>query len=315
MKRYYAVSCSALVFLLLASAFWMVAEHQSSLSEALYIQSAVSFKLPRVLMGALAGGLFAVAGAILQDTMRNKISSPDILGISAISILCVLGFKNFNPDISWLALSAVALAGSAVGFVLLFFVAQQNGKLNIIKFVLIGVTIGIICKAGIQWLLQHSSPQIIGSLSYMVGSTYGVGWQKVKVVGLFTVPLYALAVLNYRFFKYFPLSDDRAKSIGVQLSHIRKLNITIAIVCTTVAVLGIGNLGFVGLVAPNIARLLCRNNKFWFLIFSILLGMILVVMAEALASLIFYPIEVPVGVVTTVIGAPYFIWVVHRHLR
>lgn len=315
MKRAQSLTSGTLLFILFASILLMINEHQSKLSSSLYFQSTFYFKLPRVSIDLLTGGLFAAAGALLQDSMKNKITSPDILGISSLSVLCVLSLKNTNPSISWITLSSIALVGSATGFLFLTFIARQNRKINIIKFVLIGVTMGILCKAGNQWLLQQSSPQVIGSLSYMVGSSYGTSWHKVIIIACFTLPLLALAILSYRFFHYFALSDDCAKSLGVELSKIRKLSISLALVCTTVAVMGIGNLGFVGLVAPNIARVLCRNNKLLFLIYSILLGMIIVVVADALANLIFYPIEIPVGIVTTLIGAPYFITLIHKHLK
>jgi iron complex transport system permease protein len=316
MRRYYfGIKFSILLLLIFVGAYWMIAEHQSHLSNVLYWRSAVNFKLPRVLMDVLSGALFAIAGAILQDTMRNKITSPDILGISSLSILSVLLSKNYFPQINWPVLSLIALLAAGLSFCLLYLIAQRNGRLSVIKFVLIGTSISIVCKAGIQWLLQHSSPLVVGSLSYMVGSTYGVSWERVFIVAIVGLPFMALAILNFPFFKYFSLSDERAQSIGIRLGRIRKLNISLAIVCTVIAVMGIGNLGFVGLVAPNIARAICRNNKLWLLIYSAMLGAVLVVMAEALASWVFYPIEVPVGVVTTVIGAPYFIWVVHKYFN
>lgn len=315
MNKHQSLTSCSLLLVLLASILWMIANHQSQLSGALYLQSTLNFKLPRVLIDLLTGSLFALAGALLQSSMNNKITSPDILGISSTSILCVLGVKSAYPEASWVTLSITALLGSIASFTFLAFIAKQNGKINLIKFVLIGVTIGVLCKAGNQWLLQQSSPEVINSLSYMTGSSYNTSWQKVVIISCFTLPLLILIAGSHRLFRYLALSDNCAKGIGIPLNKTRKLSISLALICTTIAIMGIGNLGFVGLVAPNIARVLSRNNPLFFLIYSAVIGMVIVIAADALASLIFYPTEVPVGIVTTLIGAPYFIALIHKQLK
>ena len=313
MKPYPFATFYFMLGLLGTAIFWMITIHHASLSEGVFIRTLVDFKLPRILLGMVTGGLFAIAGALLQEVMKNKIASPDILGISSSSILCVIGIKFFYPELGWITLSGFALLGALLGFMITYFLAYQHGKIAIIKFILIGVALGIITKAGAQWILQHSSPELTSSLSYMVGTTYGADWTKVTYVSLFGFILFIIVLINYRSLIYFNLSDENAKSIGFNLSFARKLTILLAIACTGTAVMGIGNLGFVGLVAPNIARLICRNNKLWFLVFSALIGMTIVVMADALAQTIFYPTEVPVGVVTTIIGAPYFLWLLRKY--
>jgi iron complex transport system permease protein len=313
MKIYYFRTFFVLLTLLILSSVWSAVIYHAPLSEHVFEQGLVEFKLPRILIGMTSGALFSLAGAILQDTMKNKIASPDILGVSSTSILCVLLMKFFYPSLGWLVLSCIALIGAFLGFILTFLVSYKNGRVEVLKFILIGTAIAIITKAGIQWILQNSPPEVTSALSYMVGTTYGAGWQKVVYVGLSGLVLFLLALLSHRNLIYFSLSDESARSIGFSLSFARKISIILAILCTGVAVMGVGNLGFIGLVAPNIARIISKNNKFWFLIFSAFIGMLLVVMAGALAKTLFYPVEVPVGVVTTIIGAPYFIWLLRKY--
>jgi len=283
--------------------------------EQLVVQS---FRLPRIIIALLVGMGLAVSGAILQGMIRNPLASPDILGITGGATVAVVGFlavfsdKNqaLTVSISWLPLAA--FIGATIVALLVYLLAWNNG-VSPIRFVLIGIGIMSLMKA-LTTMMLILGPIYKASQAnlWITGSVSSSTWKNVAVLGPWTILFLVIAFVYARNINIQELGDDVATGLGgsVQRQRFTLLMISTALIGSSVAFAG--GIGFVGLMAPHIARRLVGSNFGSLLPASALVGAILVMIADLIGRTLFSPLEIPAGVFTATIGAPYFIYLLYK---
>lgn len=283
--------------------------------EQLVIQS---FRLPRIIVALVVGMSLAVAGGILQGMIRNPLASPDVLGItggaSTAVVLFLAIFSNesnaLTVSIQWMPLAA--FIGSSVAGLLVYFFAWKNG-VSPVRLVLIGIGLSALFQA-LTTMMMLLGPIYRASQAniWITGTVHGSTWTNV-----FTIVPWAFALMFVAFFmarkvNVLGLGDDVATSVGTSVQKLRFVLLLISTALIGSSVAFAGGIGFVGLMAPHMARRLVGSVYGALLPVSALIGAILVMVADLIGRTLFSPLEIPAGVFTAGIGAPYFIYLLFK---
>ncbi|MDF2684333.1 MAG: yfhA 1 [Brevibacillus sp.] len=276
----------------------------------------VNLRLPRILVSVMVGAALAVSGAILQALVRNPLASPDLIGTTngaTAAAIAFIAFSNGAYSIHWLPL--VALVGGFFAAALTYATAWKRG-LSPFRFALIGVSISTAMGA-LSVYFMISGPLYLASqaLGWMSGTVYGTSWDHVLallpwVFGFLLITLSQARTLNAQ-----ELGDDVAKGVGVRVEKKRLILIAVSVALAAAAVGIAGGIGFVGLMAPHMARKLVGSSYGALLPASALLGGIFVLLADLAARTLFVPLDVPAGVFTAAVGAPFFMYLLYRSRR
>jgi len=279
----------------------------------------LGLRLPRSLTAVLVGIAFGLSGAITQSIARNPLASPDMLGITAGAsvgavALLVLGGGALGGVLSLVGLPLAALLGGVVTAVVIYALAWREGVTGF-RLVLVGIAAAAMLTAATSWLL------IVGDLNeaaratvWLTGSLNGRGWEHVVPVGAVVLAAAVLAVVSHATVGVLRLGDDSARSLGTRLQGGQALLLALAVVLASVAVAAAGPIGFVALIAPQVALRLVRPAGPP-LLASGLTGAVLVLAGDVIARTVL-PTELPVGVLTSAIGAPCLIHLlIHRTRR
>lgn len=268
-------------------------------------------RLPRVLLGLIVGASLAVTGVAMQCLVRNQLADPFILGVSSgAAATATLGmlFGAFS-FLGRYALSISAFIGSAFSIVFVYAISRIRGRINITQLLLSGVALSMIMD-GVTRVITLSAPNALGLHSaafWMAGSLAGAKW------AYLTLPLAALVVcvafllLNYRTLNLLMLGDESAGTLGVDVKRMQKILVLVASLMAGVTIAVSGTIGFVGLMVPHFTRLLVGADHRKVLPIAALLGGILVVWVDVAARMLIAPEELPVGILTAIIGGPIFI--------
>ena len=267
------------------------------------------YRFPRTILAMLVGAMMALAGALVQGVIRNPLASPDVLGVSHGAGLAAVFYMTFFPsaDISWLP--AVALIGSLIAALMLWWLCGQHSSM--IKLAITGVALAALYASCIDFLMLVKPLEINNALLWLTGSLWGRGWNQLAMLlpWLLLIPcaLWLAKPLNLIY-----LGDDSAISLGVKASTLRLVSLAIAVGLTASCVAICGPIGFLGLVAPHLTRKLVGGRHQLLLPSTMLVGAILLLLADLAARTIDPPIELPAGIMTAIIGAPYFLWLLFR---
>lgn len=277
-----------------------------------------TFRLPRIIVALMVGMGLAVAGGILQGMIRNPLASPDILGITGGAAVAVVGFlaifsdKNHSLTVSIQWLPVAAFLGAAAVAFLVYLLAWKNG-VSPIRLVLIGIGLMTLMKA-LTTMMMVLGPiyQTSQANIWITGTVYGSNWNNVKVLVPWILLFLVIAFIYSRAINIQELGDEVATGLGgtVQKQRFILLMISTALIGGSVAFAG--GIGFVGLMAPHMARRLVGSDFGALLPVSALLGGILVMVADLIGRTLFSPLEIPAGVFTASIGAPYFIYLLFK---
>lgn len=275
----------------------------------------VDLRLTRVLMALLVGAALGVAGSITQSIMRNPLAEPGILGINSGAALAATIFIVFFKDASPRLLPWAGFVGALLAAFTVYLLSWKNGASSL-RIVLVGIGIGAVVGAATT-LLTTFAP--IGdaqrALIWLSGSVYLADWTNVRQLALWLVLPLGLSLFAARELDLIRFGDVVARSIGQRVELVRAgLIVLCALICGA-AVAAAGPIGFVGLIAPHIARRLVGPNHARLLPVAALVGAILVVAADLFGRTIIAPAQLPAGLVTALIGAPFFAWLLwgRRH--
>jgi iron complex transport system permease protein len=274
-----------------------------------------TLRLPRMIVAVLAGSALAVSGAILQGMIRNPLASPDIVGITGGASLGAVSFFFFLGDkisIHWLPVCAVAGAFASTLFI--YILAWKQG-VSPLRMVMIGIGMTA-AYSSISYMLMISGPIILAnkSLTFMTGSIYGVSWAKdVSVLTPWVLVLMPMALLLAREVNVQELGQEIAVGVGSAVQRNRFLLLMISVALAGAAVAIGGAISFIGLMAPHIARKLVGPAFGGVLPVSALIGAIILLLADLGARTLFSPLDIPAGVFTAAIGAPFFIYLLYRN--
>ncbi len=269
-------------------------------------------RLPRAITAVLVGAAFGMSGAIFQSLAGNPLASPDVIGIttgasaSAVFVIVVIGG-------SAAMVTTGALVGALVTAVALYGLAYKRG-VSSYRLVLIGIGIGAMCTSVISYLLTRAEIYDAQKATvWLTGSLNGRTWTNVREIAVACVVLVPIGLVLVRPLRAMQLGDDTAKGLGVRVERARAALIVVAVLLSAVSVAAAGPITFVAFVAPPIARRLVRTSLT--ILPAAVMGAFLLVVSDLIARRAFAPRELPVGVITSVLGAPYLLWLLARANR
>jgi ferric hydroxamate transport system permease protein len=267
----------------------------------------LNLRLPRMLVAAVAGAALAVSGLLLQGVVRNPLADPSLIGITSGAGIGGLLSLLLWPDlpIYWLPLAAFAGAVACAAIVFLF---SAKGGLQPAMLALIGLAVSAMGSAAIQLLVIKAELRAAVALAWIAGSTYARGWSDLLRLLPWPLLLLPIAWLQARRLDILALGDDSAAGVGLPITRSRLWLALMGVALAAAAVSTVGTVGFVGLLAPHAARLLVGHQHRKLLVVSALLGAILLALADLVGRTVFAPKEIPSGLVVSVIGAFYFLW-------
>jgi iron complex transport system permease protein len=269
-------------------------------------------RLPRFLLGALAGAALAVSGAMLQDALRNELAAPGLLGVSTGASLVVAVVVIFNIAVPFGMLPLFALAGGLLAGTVILLATRLTR--DPVRMILIGAALGALFSALITVVVVLGEPEELRALyTFLVGSLIGRDWQDVWLVLPWIAVALPIALLSGRPLNLLQLGDDMAEGLGLPVFRTRMLIFLVAIALNAAIVAVCGPIGFVALVAPHMVRGLLRTSDArQVLPISALLGAVLLTVSDVLAREIFSPAELPVGLVTVALGSPIALVLLRR---
>ncbi|MDO5624371.1 MAG: iron ABC transporter permease [Pseudomonadota bacterium] len=283
-----------------------------------------SIRLPRLLLGMAAGAGLGLAGALMQGLFRNPLADPGLVGVSsgaalAAGLIIVLGAA-LAPDLprqlgSW-ALVAAAFAGGLGVTALIYLLAQTGGGTHVALMLLAGIAINALAGAGLGYLSTIGTDEQMRNLQFwLLGSLGGARWS--AVLGVLTVCALAL-LLGLRLaqpLNAIALGEAQASALGVPVERVKRAAVVVAALVVGAVTATTGIIGFIGLVAPHMVRLLVGPDHRLVLPGAALLGAALVLGADALARTLVAPAELPLGVLTAALGAPFFLLLLRGQRR
>ena len=266
-------------------------------------------RLPRLLASLLVGSSLGMSGALLQGMLKNGLASPYLLGISAGSGLVIVFFISFGLIQSFIPFAA--WMGAILTTLIVFVLSKDGNKIVVERLVLGGVAISSLFGA-IQatLLLQVEDGRIQAALNWLIGSLNARGWQEINFAALPILMALSLGLFLSRQLNLLSLGDELSMSLGNSLFRSRCLIGAVATLLTACAVSIGGLIGFIGLIVPHFSRLLIGNDFKYILPFSALIGALTLSSADLLSRL--GPIEIPVGIVTALVGAPVFMIILYK---
>jgi iron complex transport system permease protein len=275
-----------------------------------------SIRIPRIAAAAMVGGLLATSGAIMQGLFRNPLADPALVGVSsggAFAAAAAIVFTDSQIGQSFRfmqnqLLPLAAFVGSLATTVILYSIASRSGRTSIAIFLLAGIAIAAIANAGIGLLVFIADDRQLRDITFwLLGSLSGATWPKLAALA----PVLGLALLVClsiaRGLDVLVLGEAEAFHSGVDVERLKRISIVLVSAMTGVAVSVCGVVGFVGIVVPHLLRLLIGPAHRLLLPASMLLGAVLMVGADTLARTIVAPAEMPIGILTAAIGAPFFL--------
>lgn len=271
-----------------------------------------TLRLPRMLVAVLVGMGLGISGSIMQGLTRNPLASPDIIGISAGASLVAVTLIVFVPNVSTRILPLAAFAGAALAAALIYVLAWKRGD-SPIRLILIGIGLASITGALTSIMITFGNiNDVQRALVWLTGSVYGRSWNEVRALLPWIAVFGAAALVLTRPLNALTLGEDVARGVGVTVARQRGLLLLTAVALAGATVAAAGTIGFVGLMAPHLARRLVGPGYEGVVPTAALIGGLLVVASDLIGRTVFAPIEVPCGIVTALIGAPFFIWLLYH---
>lgn len=269
-----------------------------------------NIRLPRTLVGALVGANLALSGAILQGVMRNPLADPHIIGVSSGAGLSGILVLILFPHL-WSILTPVAFLGASGAAFAVYFLAWRGG-VQPIRLILAGVAVSAFLGSGISALLIFYSDRVNGALVFMVGGLSARSWPELEAVLPYSILGMLMAFLGSSYLNVLALGDGNARGLGLPVETVRLIMTATAALLAASAVSVAGLLGFVGLIVPHCARLIIGSDYRVLLPASALMGAAVMNICDALSRMLFAPLELPVGILMGVMGAPFFLYLLRR---
>ena len=280
----------------------------------------LTIRLPRVLLALLVGAALALSGCVMQGLFRNPLADPGLVGVSAGASLGAVSAIVLGAALPLVIASTAALvplaafAGGWIAVMLLYAVATRGGRTSVATMLLAGIALGALAAAVTGLLIYVASDTQLRDITFWsLGSLSGANWAKLAVAAPMILPALILSPLLARGLNALALGEAAALHMGVEVQRIKRLAILAVAAGTGASVAVAGGIGFVGIVVPHLLRLASGPDHRWLLPNSALLGAVLLVGADIVARLVVAPAELPIGIVTAMLGAPFFLWILLRN--
>jgi iron complex transport system permease protein len=283
-----------------------------------------AIRMPRVIMAILIGASLAISGAAMQGLFRNPLADPSLIGISsgasfaavAAIVLGINGVTSITGVTGTYALSFITFFGALVTAVIVYRLAQSGGKTIIATMLLAGIAINALAGAGTGIFTYAANDAQLRSITFwMLGSLGGASWNNVLGILPFTILPVIVFPFMAKSLNAFSIGESNAAHLGTNTELVKRTVVLFTALCVGASVAVAGVISFVGLVVPHIIRLTAGPDNRYLLFLAPILGALLLVSADLVARTLFIPAEVPIGIITSMIGAPVFLYMVVKELR
>ncbi len=281
----------------------------------------MDLRLPRIVMAILIGSSLAVSGTCLQGMFRNPLATPDLIGITSgaslfASIAIVLGvhLKAYIPEFMHFSLiSIMAFVGALLTMILVYRISTINGKTNIVVMLLSGMAITALGFAITGFIIYISKEEQLRDLTFWnLGSLAGANWTKNAILAVMIFLAYAVLITKGKALNAMMLGEKDAAHLGIKVERIKKQIILLTALMVGTSVAFAGTISFAGLIVPYILRIVFKSNYHIILPLSAVAGSILLLTADTISRTIAPPSEIPIGILTALMGAPIFITILIR---
>jgi iron complex transport system permease protein len=278
-----------------------------------------SVRLPRTLLAILVGGALAFSGALMQGLFRNPLADPGLIGVSAGATFAaitaiVLGETLLGAAAIIYVLPVGAFLGGLIATITLYLIATRRGRTSVATMLLGGIAIAALMMAASGILIFMSNDQQLRELTFWsLGSLGGASWQKIIAILPFIALGLTLALGFSGGFNALALGEAEARHLGIPVQLLKRVAIIAVALLTGTAVAVSGSIGFIGIIVPHLLRLAIGPDHRYLLPVSILFGAVLLTAADMVARTIVAPAELPIGIVTAILGAPFFLWILLRN--
>jgi iron complex transport system permease protein len=274
-----------------------------------------SLRLPRTALVAVTGAALAGSGAAYQGLFRNPLADPYLIGVASgagLGAIIAMTFGGPTTILGYMAVPVAAFAGAMVTVIIVYELARVGKTLPATNLILAGVAVSSFATALTSFLMLNSTGELRRALVWLLGGASMSGWQPVLAelpyvvigLGVLLVMGHALNVMQ--------VGEEQAQQLGLPVERVRLLVVGAASLATAAAVSFAGIIGFVGLVVPHVVRMICGADYRRILPLSIICGAILLLAADVLARVVMAPQEIPVGIIMSLVGAPFFLWILRR---
>ncbi len=284
----------------------------ANIYEAVFLQ----LRLPRVLLCGIVGAVLAVSGVLMQGLFRNPIVEPGLVGTSAgaalgASIIFVLSAKfspAFKSYLGPLLLPLAAFSGALLATFVVYSLAKNAKRVSIMSLLLIGIAVNAVCMSGTGFMSYIArDPQARSINFWNLGTFSGASWQQVFIVGVIAAIIFFISFRYSKQLNALLLGEEEATYLGVDTNKLKRRIMLLNTAMVSVATAFVGVIAFMGLIVPHVIRLLIGSDNKRLLPASMLLGATLLVLADMCARLLVAPTELPIGIITSLVGAPIFI--------
>lgn len=273
------------------------------------------FRVPRVVLAALAGTGLAVSGVVLQAVVANPLADPYVLGTSSgASLGAALAITLTGGALGGLGVSSAAFLGAIGAMVLVFLLGQRAGRLAPTRLVLSGVAIGYLLLAATSYVQLRATPtELRAVMFWMLGSVAGAQWGQLPVVAAVVLTTTVALAFFGRRLNALLAGDETATALGVDVNRLRAVLLLLASLLTGTVIAVAGGIGFVGLMVPHLVRLTTGADHRRLLPRAALAGALYLVVVDLLSRTVNSPDELPIGILTALFGAPFFLWLLRRN--
>lgn len=274
-------------------------------------QIIANIRLPRTLVALMVGINMGVAGALLQGLLRNPLASPKIIGVNAGAGLAAIIIMTLMPgQISMIP--PAAFLGALISSLIIYALSRNEGNSSTITIILAGVALGALFSACTSALMILHSDDLGVTYSWLIGGLTGRGWPYYKLIWPYTLIGILMAIYLSPRVNLFLLGEEVGHNLGLAVEASRILIVITAAILAGSAVSVAGTIGFLGIVAPHAARMLIGNDYRYLTVLSGIMGGLLLVVADTFARTLFQPLEIPVGIITAALGAPFFLFILYQ---
>ncbi|TVL91646.1 iron ABC transporter permease [Streptomyces sp. SAJ15] len=274
-----------------------------------------NFRTPRVVLAALVGAGLAVSGVVLQAVVANPLADPYVLGVSSgASLGAVIVFTTTAGALGGLGVSTAAFLGAIGAMVLVFLLGQKRGRLAPTRLVLSGVAVGYLLLAATSYLQLRATPTELRTVMFwMLGSVAGAKWEQLPIVTTVVLTTTVALALFGRRLNALLAGDESATALGVDVHRLRAVLLVLASLLTGTVIAVAGGIGFVGLMIPHLVRLAVGADHRRLLPLAAVVGATYLVLVDLLSRTLTRPNELPLGILTALFGAPFFLWLLRRN--
>ena len=278
----------------------------------------LDIRLPRVILAGLVGAALATAGATYQGLFRNPLADPYLIGVAqGASLGAVVGFL---LPITWqgFGLTVIPLfsfIGALLSTTTVYLLARVGKTLPVTTLILAGVALGALLGSIVSYLIISSGEEMHGIIFWMMGSFSLSQWSEIRIVLPYVAVGTAVIIIFARLLNVMQLDEEQAQQLGVNVERLKIILLAAATLITAASVAFVGTIGFVGIIIPHAVRLIWGADHRFLLPLSVLTAAIFMILTDLLARTVMAPTEIPIGVITAICGAPFFLYLLRRRKK